>query len=633
MASKRALVECAVLALQDSCVVYPNCKSCFSRIDIESEETRLTCFKCGYSCDRSLLDHRYRLSVRVARGSCMFGVTVFGSCLNPFFGIHASGLQRLVTDKNGAKSTLLVKAVEECFLGKHFIFGIKVAENDIKPWVENTKSNSHMAQLIATQMILPKTAGNMGHTVLNYYEAALQKSAETKPWTLDPNEMKNHKGGPLWPIPYNSPSPGFTNETLHSSSFIPLSFSRSCPDSSLSPTPPWQQTLGLITSSAEQEESSKDYNSSPRFSENCRRSTTPLKGWQGVTTPAHKTTGLLTLQLDDLPTSGMTKSLLNDCPAQDEYPCSESLTEFLKDKNSLGILEQTKMFLGTVQDDIDLMDKNQVCHGFIEDKTTGTKEPTEARDIQSEGSIYNCSADLFYNSPRIDMDTTLLASLPVCKEHPSVDVLHSQSLLDPTTQTSKHILSEKENDQNRAKCNIRESFRLSANFDFIPPSQSTPAESKTMQKQKSLQFDFPIKLTGESTKENINCANQNTLHLCLTPKSRSTKVDQVQCGLLKKKHFSSCRRMLNSTAYKRRSSGFGDKDALIVPPTPAHLLKTSLLKYNKEQTYIVTSKSLNKTESKPDCKTSECGLSVNESECNAANEECDWSRDLFSDSV
>lgn len=626
MPSNRALVECAVLALQDSCVVYPSCKSCFSRV--EAEETRLTCSKCGYSCDRTLLDHRYRLAVRVARGSCMFGVTVFGSCLNQFFGIHASGLQRLVTDKSGtldtSKSTLLVKAVEECFIGKHFIFGIKVAENDIKPWVKNTKGNSHFAQLIATQMILPKTAGHMGCTVLNYYEAAFQKSTETKQCTTDPNEMKNHIGGAIWPPPHIPPTPGFTNDTLHSSGFLPWSFSRSCPDRSLSPTPPWQQTLGLITSSAEQEESSKDYNTTPRFSEKCSRSMTPLKAWQSLSTPVHKTTGRLTL-----PPSGLTKSFLNNCPAQEGYPCSESLTEFLKDKNSLDISQQTEMFLGTVHDDIDLMDKRQVYCGFIEDKTAASTQRTEARDVQSEGSIYNCSADLFYNSPRIDMDTTLLASLPVCQEHASVDLLHSQSLLDSSTLTPKQPLSEKENDQNQAKCNIRESFRLSANFDFIPPSQSTPAERVTVQKQKALLSDFPIRYTDESTKENINCANQNTRCLCLTPKSRNMKPDQIQCGLLKKKHFSSCRRVLNSTVYRRRSSGFGDKDALIVPPTPAHLLKESLLKYNKEQTFNVTSKSINKT----DCTSCECGQTVDESECNTANEECDWSKDLFSDSA
>lgn len=39
--------------------------------------------------------YRYRLSLKVARDGCIFALTVFGTCLNPFFGIDASGLQRL----------------------------------------------------------------------------------------------------------------------------------------------------------------------------------------------------------------------------------------------------------------------------------------------------------------------------------------------------------------------------------------------------------------------------------------------------------------------------------------------------------------------------------------------------------
>lgn len=41
------------------------------------------------------MEYRYRLSLTVARDGCMFVVTVFGPCLNPFFGIDASAFQRL----------------------------------------------------------------------------------------------------------------------------------------------------------------------------------------------------------------------------------------------------------------------------------------------------------------------------------------------------------------------------------------------------------------------------------------------------------------------------------------------------------------------------------------------------------
>lgn len=41
------------------------------------------------------MGYRYRLPLKVARDGCIFGLTVFGTCLNPYFGIDASGLQRL----------------------------------------------------------------------------------------------------------------------------------------------------------------------------------------------------------------------------------------------------------------------------------------------------------------------------------------------------------------------------------------------------------------------------------------------------------------------------------------------------------------------------------------------------------
>ncbi|KAK7913129.1 hypothetical protein WMY93_013340 [Mugilogobius chulae] len=205
MSLRRALVECAVLSLQDSCVLYPCCKGCFSRIDIDSSETRLTCSKCGYSCARELLEYRYRLSVRVARGSCLFGVTIFGNCLNQFFGIHATGLQRFVADKSGyvdalSTSALLVEAVEECFIGKHFIFGIKITENDTEPWLGRPTGSNKMAQLIATQMILPEAADLRGCTVLSYFEEILHKTGEAKHCTTAKAKLQEEPYGQFYTI-------------------------------------------------------------------------------------------------------------------------------------------------------------------------------------------------------------------------------------------------------------------------------------------------------------------------------------------------------------------------------------------------------------------------------------------------
>ncbi|XP_041791566.1 DNA damage-induced apoptosis suppressor protein [Chelmon rostratus] len=266
MSVRRAVVDCAVLSQQDACVFYPCCAGCFSRTDVDQQDTtRCRCPKCGYSCLREQVDYRYRLSLRVTRDGCIFGVTVFGTCLNPFFGIHASGLQRLVENSDepvgaSTRSMLLRKAVEDCFIGRHFIFGIKVTGTENWPWlggsVVNGSSSKDMVQFIASQMFLPKAAGLEGCTVVSYYHTLLQKAAECELGSTDPHKpSKPPATTPLLLIPHYSPASSFNNGTLCASGLLLQSLQRSpYQDCSLSPTPPWQQSLGLVTSSAEQEE-------------------------------------------------------------------------------------------------------------------------------------------------------------------------------------------------------------------------------------------------------------------------------------------------------------------------------------------------------------------------------------------
>uniref|UniRef100_H3CGD4 Replication factor A C-terminal domain-containing protein n=1 Tax=Tetraodon nigroviridis TaxID=99883 RepID=H3CGD4_TETNG len=144
MPIRRALVECVVLSLQGGPVFYPCCKGCFSKINVEQRD-RCRCLRCGSSCSADLLGYRYRLALKVAREGCIFALTVFGTSLNPFFGIDASGLQRLAPQTvfedastsemcheqdflfgTATRSTILLKAVQDCFTGRHLIFGIKV---------------------------------------------------------------------------------------------------------------------------------------------------------------------------------------------------------------------------------------------------------------------------------------------------------------------------------------------------------------------------------------------------------------------------------------------------------------------------------------------------------------------------
>ncbi|KAA0720084.1 DNA damage-induced apoptosis suppressor protein [Triplophysa tibetana] len=128
MSNIRSLVSCTILSLQDSCLLYSCCKCCLSRLTQENK--RATCYRCGFTCDLKNVDYRYRLSVKVSRNQDIFGVTVFGGCLNPFFGITAGDLQRCIESEksNGPHivQQLLIKAVEDCFIGRCVVLGLKV---------------------------------------------------------------------------------------------------------------------------------------------------------------------------------------------------------------------------------------------------------------------------------------------------------------------------------------------------------------------------------------------------------------------------------------------------------------------------------------------------------------------------
>ncbi|XP_067449829.1 DNA damage-induced apoptosis suppressor protein [Thunnus thynnus] len=529
MSVRRALVDCAVLSLQDTCVFYPCCKGCFSRIDVQQQQdtTRCRCSRCGYSCLREQVDYRYRLSLRVTRDKSIFGVTVFGNSLNPFFGIHASGLQRLVENLEGptepsTRSTLLVKAVTDCFIGRHFIFGIKVAETESGPWLggraPNGSNSTDMVQFIASQMILPKATGLGGCSVVSYYRILLQK-AEYEQESTDHSKTYRPPATVLLMAPHHSSASSFNNTTLSASGLLSQSLQRSQhQDCTLTPTPPWDQSLGLVTSSAEQEEgcstqdsgdenskqtdnktprhaqrgclenhsvkeekvpssllslNSSSYNS-PSFAkypyssiEKAVGNTPILNTWFSPSPVSHKKDLSLSSKAKGCTTRTLTKTFLSSSVAWEDLPFSESLSEFLCEKefdrvsetdlhlnvkyqretarNNIRIRSQDKNLSSesisvcqsnTHMTDIhsqkvlditnttaqniggdrhDLSDEtyqdraSNICSDECkqEDEKAVSLLFENKEEEQLEGDVYNCSADLFSSSP-IDMNTKML---------------------------------------------------------------------------------------------------------------------------------------------------------------------------------------------------------------------------------
>ncbi|XP_053333800.1 uncharacterized protein ddias [Clarias gariepinus] len=178
MNTKRVLLSCTVISLQDTRFVYPCCRLCLCRLTQEAD-LRSRCFKCGFTCDTQNADYRFRLSLKVSRDSRLFAVTVFGGCLNPYFGITAGGLQRFVeSEKFEGPQTLqqlLIKAVEDCFIGKCLVFGFKLSGRA----AESCLLGEHTAetvQFVACQVIPPNGA-LLGVTVFGYLQSLMQKNA------------------------------------------------------------------------------------------------------------------------------------------------------------------------------------------------------------------------------------------------------------------------------------------------------------------------------------------------------------------------------------------------------------------------------------------------------------------------
>ncbi|XP_070990952.1 large ribosomal subunit protein uL23 [Oncorhynchus clarkii lewisi] len=117
MSVRRALVDCVVLSLQDSCVLYPCCRGCFSRMQ-QTDTARWHCSRSCYSCLEPHLDYRYRLALRVTRDNTIFGVTVFGSCLNSLFGAPATDLHSCGNPERSSFPIMAPKAKKEAVPAK-----------------------------------------------------------------------------------------------------------------------------------------------------------------------------------------------------------------------------------------------------------------------------------------------------------------------------------------------------------------------------------------------------------------------------------------------------------------------------------------------------------------------------------
>ncbi|KAJ1065714.1 hypothetical protein K5549_007709 [Capra hircus] len=192
MNRRRKFLLASVLALQNSSFIYPSCQKCFSRIILVSK--RSNCPKCGSTGEAENAIYRYKLSLKVAESNKLFGITVFGSCLDAFFGLTATGLHRYIQDPSEIPETLgsdttqnlLTKAVETCFVGQNFVFGVTNFENQhgngsgSSNFSEQCSDRKRVVKALIACQIIPPDPSVVGVTVIDYFRRLLQLSAVRK---------------------------------------------------------------------------------------------------------------------------------------------------------------------------------------------------------------------------------------------------------------------------------------------------------------------------------------------------------------------------------------------------------------------------------------------------------------------
>ncbi|CAH6792634.1 DNA damage-induced apoptosis suppressor protein [Phodopus roborovskii] len=186
MNRRRKFLFASVLALQNSSFIYPSCQMCFSRIILDTK--RFTCPKCGSMGKAESASYRYRLSLKVAESSKLYIITVFGSCLDKFFGLTATGLKRYLENSSeipepldsGRMQSLLTTAVEICFVGQSFVFGVTNFgdicghDSDSNFLQSCCKHKEEVRTLIASQIVLPDPHIT-GFTVIDYLNQLFKK--------------------------------------------------------------------------------------------------------------------------------------------------------------------------------------------------------------------------------------------------------------------------------------------------------------------------------------------------------------------------------------------------------------------------------------------------------------------------
>ncbi|KAM9172071.1 DNA damage-induced apoptosis suppressor protein isoform 2-T2 [Pangshura tecta] len=215
MNGRRRLLAASVISVQNSSFVYPSCQNCFSKLILHSN--RFNCLKCGCTGEAKDAKYRYIQDFNQVSGEL---------------------------DRD-ASPRVLIQAVKTCFIGRRFIFGVKSSENhdgghsvsdSILP--NCSRINRLTRDLTACQIFLPNAAA-AGFTVISYFHRLLQSA----------NFRSSHSSSQQPDCPFIAIDQPSSELSSLCSSGSNSCFVQSSGRESFSV--PWQQSLGLTSSSVE----------------------------------------------------------------------------------------------------------------------------------------------------------------------------------------------------------------------------------------------------------------------------------------------------------------------------------------------------------------------------------------------
>ncbi|XP_078369780.1 uncharacterized protein LOC144653612 [Oculina patagonica] len=131
MATRSVFVLATVVSIRDK-FCYPCCTQCHKKVHTREDETTFWCEGCREEYSTESVQYRYRISVTASDRTQMAQITVFGSCLDSFFGTSATSFMRFVNSiKSDSFSVIpcshvVHQAMEQCFVGALLQFGFRI---------------------------------------------------------------------------------------------------------------------------------------------------------------------------------------------------------------------------------------------------------------------------------------------------------------------------------------------------------------------------------------------------------------------------------------------------------------------------------------------------------------------------